>query len=1076
MSGRNPPLIFQIAVDNSGTPVPGAALYHYVTNTTVPKAIFYDFELTTPCPQPLIADTEGRYPQYFLEDGQYTFVEYDAPLPAGVQLRPPAHHIEGVNGDAYTLPVATDDTLGGVKGGGDVTIDPDGTMHVDYGGIPGPDLALLDPDTMVVQQLTGVGAGLLPVVTDFSFPHNPGPFPPSQSGGRGIAAGRSYVGGVQVASWCAQANRGDLFWTFDYWATSVQDQSLSTAFPSGTPNWNSLAFVYMARFSKYAWIAGDASNPTIYYALHEPASYNANGSIKVAAWGTIAYPPGVPNQPADFATAGNVTCWVGDDLEVARTADFLTFTSPLTLPSTPGGIATDSYGNWLVVCRDSGLLYQSNDDAVTWSLMSSFFVDGVAAAALPTNHGEQWSSILGAYGLWVAVNFNPAPDSFSYVWSEDGLHWNTYTGTFQAFYSAGFDGVRFYGTNIASGATTSIYQLLVSSIPVHRRLAMEKGFASAGPNFLADLPGAKSLETDQNGKIFDGGEKVLKADLADDTDPAKGAGLWGYRGRNGYERLSEVVYAKDYGVVADGVTNDRAAMLIAIAAAAGRELVLPYGTTLIEGNVANLLSVANISIRGAGRGKSVLYFKSTSAYPNCFAVTGDNVRMEALTIRVEVGDNGALGINFTANSTEHEFFDIEIDGFLSRYGSYGNRCHGVLVEDAITVTRVNFTDCYIHGCGYGLFTRNTFDGLAQDWSFIGCHFWDNLADDLEFNSNNNPNTTWQDINVIGCFFDGAGRNPSPGAAGFAIGIDSGKDIYIGGNRFRNYARVAVHVEDYNQGVSVIANSFRNNVGAIEVYEDESYSVKVEGNNIDGTLAVALDSDPSTYSDPSAIDSGSFGIYVRFPGISSSSSNISVRNNTVTRCNVGIVPPYDRGGVVEENQIANCNAAFWYVASNMSRVRNNRAVRCKYGVFATTLSIDYNTFEDCYLFQYGKTGIVHLLEGLRWVVSLIVVPIGPTTVNIPIFSNIPSKVADGVFTHTLKTYGLNNYSLLRATYVYNGTTETTAVLQKTNNGQQDMSGAGARINSGTFALGIFTVDPNARTCMVDADLRGSFQWS
>lgn len=44
--------------------------------------------------------------------------------------------------------------------------------------------------------------------------------------------------------------------------------------------------------------------------------------------------------------------------------------------------------------------------------------------------------------------------------------------------------------------------------------------------------------------------------LADETDPAKGAGMVGYSGRTTYERLMDTLNVKDRGAVCDGVTDD----------------------------------------------------------------------------------------------------------------------------------------------------------------------------------------------------------------------------------------------------------------------------------------------------------------------------------------------------------------------------------------------------------------------------------------------------------------------------------------------------------------------------------------
>ena len=94
-SGFNPPLIFLRSFDHDGVIAPGAKLYHYVSNTSIHKPIYYDAALTMECPQPLVADSEGRFAQFFLESGAYRFVMFDQ---NDVQLRPPEDPIWGANG------------------------------------------------------------------------------------------------------------------------------------------------------------------------------------------------------------------------------------------------------------------------------------------------------------------------------------------------------------------------------------------------------------------------------------------------------------------------------------------------------------------------------------------------------------------------------------------------------------------------------------------------------------------------------------------------------------------------------------------------------------------------------------------------------------------------------------------------------------------------------------------------------------------------------------------------------------------------------------------------------------------
>ena len=89
------------------------------------------------------------------------------------------------------------------------------------------------------------------------------------------------------------------------------------------------------------------------------------------------------------------------------------------------------------------------------------------------------------------------------------------------------------------------------------------------------------------------GDATLRADLADDADPARGSGLIGYKSRTVTDRLSDSVSVKDFGAVADGVTSDSAAFQAAVNYCATNHKVLsiPAGlyyipTTIVLDQVA----------------------------------------------------------------------------------------------------------------------------------------------------------------------------------------------------------------------------------------------------------------------------------------------------------------------------------------------------------------------------------------------------------------------------------------------------------------------------------------------------------
>lgn len=143
--------------------------------------------------------------------------------------------------------------------------------------------------------------------------------------------------------------------------------------------------------------------------------------------------------------------------------------------------------------------------------------------------------------------------------------------------------------------------------PVSQRANLLMGFDSAGdPIAVAPASGSAA---------------ELAMNLANDTDPSKGAGMLGYKGRTVYERLSDLVTVKDFGAVGDGVTDDTESIqdaIDAVMSAGGGALYFPAGTYKTTGQLLIDLS-ANVQ-RFAGRihligaGMPATCIKTTGAY------------------------------------------------------------------------------------------------------------------------------------------------------------------------------------------------------------------------------------------------------------------------------------------------------------------------------------------------------------------------------------------------------------------------------------------------------------------------------
>lgn len=373
----------------------------------------------------------------------------------------------------------------------DLVAIPKGEAGGDLGG------SYADP---IVKQVTGIGADLVAIDCDFQFPSSSYGSP---SGGRGVGYGRTFVGGVEVKSWVGQSEAGDLYWTVNHWKTTTHDESLKS---TAGQRWNCIRFAWLAALNSFAWIAGDGYHKAFYYALHNAGNYNVDGTLKTSAWQTQTYTNG-PTNVGDMSVHGSVICFVGNHQSLGYTNDFTNFVVKFTAGAVLGGVDTDQYGTWMAVERDTGVLWRSIDDGATWAQVASLTVDGAVVSHLPL--GVQWGAINSAYGLWVASVWasSPVPGNTSYAYSEDGVNWFSFADPSPtSFYTCGFDGVRWYATNANELQSPPIYQMLVDSVPVKRRLALEKGAAVSGPVFLADLPDAAVLGTDQNGKV---GAKTL---------------------------------------------------------------------------------------------------------------------------------------------------------------------------------------------------------------------------------------------------------------------------------------------------------------------------------------------------------------------------------------------------------------------------------------------------------------------------------------------------------------------------------------------------------------------------------------
>jgi len=367
----------------------------------------------------------------------------------------------------------------------------------------------------VVYQLTGLGA-MLNSVKGVGFDFEQGPFPPPSSGGRGIAFGRRYINGVEVDAWVAQGNNGKLYWTDNRdatrWKNIIEDDSLYTTYPSArsTYGWSCIQFVYVGgTHNCYCWLMGSGDTArTFYYVEHKAENYNANGTFKTTAISTATYADGLgPYSVIDImqvdATGGIL--WAGDDTRIGYTTDLATFQVALTADHNIGGMGFDGDNTVRVIERDYGVIWKSTSygNPGTFSKVTSMYVDDVETSHFPVPNSAQWGSMFSMYGQWLSINFHYVSGGIGFIWSDDGEYWYTSNDEATQFYDANNDGLRWFATNAKYASGIPIYQLIVSVIPAHRRMCLEKGAVIDGTTILRNLPDAQLLGTDSKGRIVE---------------------------------------------------------------------------------------------------------------------------------------------------------------------------------------------------------------------------------------------------------------------------------------------------------------------------------------------------------------------------------------------------------------------------------------------------------------------------------------------------------------------------------------------------------------------------------------------
>jgi hypothetical protein len=283
------------------------------------------------------------------------------------------------------------------------------------------------------------------------------------------------------------------------------------------------------------------------------------------------------------------------------------------------------------------------------------------------------------------------------------------------------------------------------------------------------------------------------------TDPGTGS-----IARSMQAHMGDVVWAADYGVKADGATNDDAAWSAALAAATNtgaRTVMAPFGTSIIS----TLTLPAGVTLRGVTRNPSTYVgsvttsvgsiLKKTSGSSPAIVTSTSTVGKESRGVVIRdlmlIGDGTHHGITLAAggpNLIEDVVVmncDAGIEGNTNSGASVVIRC-SILTANTIglwNVSNFRLTDSYISANGNGI----QLDTGHQQGSIVGNRIDYNSGNGLQvdtckditatgnvFVSNGNSNIQWTN-NSGGSIVGNVWINES------SINIMSGNHLYLNGN-------------------------------------------------------------------------------------------------------------------------------------------------------------------------------------------------------------------------------------------------------------------------------------------------------
>jgi hypothetical protein len=339
--------------------------------------------------------------------------------------------------------------------------------------------------------------------------------------------------------------------------------------------------------------------------------------------------------------------------------------------------------------------------------------------------------------------------------------------------------------------------------------------------------------------------------------------------RTAQARLADAVHAADFGVLANGVADDTAAMQAAInyAFANSRALELPAGTIITSGTLS-YAATGSESIAMYGKGAGLTTILNTN-YLAVLSITGNTTNLTKVTLRgFSIGRNNAA--TYTgAIGPKSLYVAYAVDSVITEVEEFGGIGYGIQFDLSNNVA-VNL--CEVHDGKGGATGPTGTDGIhfyrSTNYSAFGNKVW-NRGDD--------------------CISQGSYASTNPAQGGVIMG-----------NRCYSGAGSGVKVYGLASEVVITGNNIDGTLsGGVQISDDFF--------NFTGTYGPSLNRIKITANQISNVTGGSFnigGVYLNgwsggAAGLVSAWTDIEVSDNQIYNCNSGVG---QRGGSTDLNPV------------------------------------------------------------------------------------------------------------------------------------------------------------------------------